>query len=49
MNVPKTNAQSAIEKQRVPAKELGKDEFLGILVAQLQNQDPLSGDRKSVV
>lgn len=29
-------------EQRTPSSRLGKDEFLKILMAQLQNQDPLS-------
>jgi len=29
-------------KARVPSAELGKDEFIKILMTQLQNQDPLS-------
>ena len=29
-------------KDRVPSSELGKDEFMKILMAQLQHQDPLS-------
>lgn len=29
-------------KERVPSNELGKDEFMKILMTQLQNQDPLN-------
>ncbi|MDY0408164.1 flagellar hook assembly protein FlgD [Paracerasibacillus soli] len=30
------------ETKRAPSSELGKDEFLKILMTQLQNQDPLN-------
>ncbi|MGI6707457.1 MAG: flagellar hook capping FlgD N-terminal domain-containing protein [Clostridia bacterium] len=35
-------ASAGQNQARSPAKELGKDEFLRILVTQLQNQDPLN-------
>lgn len=31
-----------VQQQRTPSSQLGKDEFLKILMAQLRNQDPLS-------
>lgn len=44
MNISSINSQvTAQENQRTPTTELGKDEFLEILVTQLQNQDPLNG------
>lgn len=44
MDISKIYSHSTTqESQRTPTTQLGKDEFLGILVAQLQNQDPLSG------
>jgi flagellar basal-body rod modification protein FlgD len=38
-NYSKQNVQMAARK---PVKELGKDEFLQLLVTQLQNQDPMA-------
>ena len=44
MNVSNVNAATiAQETSRTPKDQLGKDEFLSILAAQLQYQDPLSG------
>src|SRR5690625_4518191 len=37
-----TSFYLANTEQRRPSSELGKDEFLKILMAQLQNQDPLN-------
>src|SRR5690625_5118437 len=33
---------SNVPKDRAPSSELGKDEFIKILMTQLQNQDPLN-------
>lgn len=44
MNVSNVNAATmAQETSRTPKGQLGKDDFLAILAAQLQYQDPLSG------
>ncbi|MFC5702130.1 flagellar hook capping FlgD N-terminal domain-containing protein [Cohnella faecalis] len=38
---PYYSAQNVQKAARTPTKELGKDEFLQILIAQLRNQDPM--------
>jgi flagellar basal-body rod modification protein FlgD len=38
---PNYSAQNVQAAARKPAKELGKDQFLQILVTQLRNQDPM--------
>jgi flagellar basal-body rod modification protein FlgD len=38
---PNYSAQNVQNASRNPVKELGKDQFLQILVTQLQNQDPM--------
>jgi len=38
----KVIASSSNQSNRVPSNQMGKDEFMQILVAQLRNQDPLS-------
>ncbi|MCL2479898.1 MAG: flagellar hook assembly protein FlgD [Treponema sp.] len=39
-NVTDFNAKLRSETQQVPQQEMGKDEFLKLLVTQLANQDP---------
>ena len=38
---PNYSAQNVQSAARKPVKELGKDQFLQILVTQLRNQDPM--------
>ncbi|HHY81551.1 MAG TPA: flagellar hook capping protein [Clostridiales bacterium] len=51
MDISKVNAFAAVQQsERTPKSQLGKDDFLSILAAQLQYQDPLSvGDNTQYI
>lgn len=45
LSLDKTRTQTTQESSRTPGGDLGKDEFLQLLVCQMKNQDPLEPEK----